>query len=179
MVVKHSLQFSMWLSVACKIYKDKKLVFKSLNNCSVPTCFCLLIFLLLCMSSSLGQAAPNLSAFSKGKTAAYNVLSMIKQKPAMNHNLLEGEALSHVEGHIELRKVCFRYPSRPEIVFQDFCLSIPAGMTVALVGHSGSGKSTIISLIERFYDPNAGIFQPFPAHLPLIKFSTYLLLSLE
>lgn len=105
---------------------------------------------------SLGQAAPNLSAFSKGKTAAYNVLSMIKQKPAMNHNLLEGEALSHVEGHIELRKVCFRYPSRPEIVFQDFCLSIPAGMTVALVGHSGSGKSTIISLIERFYDPNAG-----------------------
>lgn len=105
---------------------------------------------------SLGQAAPNLSAFSKGKTAAYNVLSMIKRKPDMNHNLLEGETLSHVKGHIELQKVCFSYPSRKEIVFQDFCLSIPAGKTVALVGHSGSGKSTIISLIERFYDPSAG-----------------------
>lgn len=122
------------------------------------------------MPSSLGEAAPNLSAFSKGKTAAYNVLSMIKRKPDINHNPLEGETLSHVEGHIELQKVCFSYPSRKEIVFQDFCLSIPGGKTVALVGHSGSGKSTIISLIERFYDPSAGNFQPFAAHLPLIKF---------
>lgn len=113
------------------------------------------------MSSALGQAAPNLGAFGKGKAAAYNIIQMIKQKPTMSYNLLEGETLSHVEGHIELRKVCFSYPSRPDIIFQDFDLSIPAGKTVAIVGHSGSGKSSIISLIERFYDPSAGKLQPF------------------
>eukprot|EP01018_Ginkgo_biloba_P019291 Gb_18150 [translate_table: standard] len=105
---------------------------------------------------SLGQAAPNLAAFSKGKTAAYNIITMIKRKPAMSQILLEGKTLPHVDGNIELHQVCFSYPSRPDIVFQEFCLSIPAGKTVAIVGHSGSGKSTIISLIERFYDPTAG-----------------------
>ncbi len=42
------------------------------------------------------------------------------------------------------------------MVFRKFSLSVPAGQTVALVGESGSGKSTVIGLIERFYDPLAG-----------------------
>ena len=39
---------------------------------------------------------------------------------------------------------------------QDFCLQVSAGSTVALVGSSGSGKSTVVALVERFYDPLAG-----------------------
>lgn len=65
--------------------------------------------------------------------------------------------LNKVDGHIEFRDVCFCYPSRPEAkIFDKFCLDIPAGKIVALVGGSGSGKSTVISLIERFYEPLAG-----------------------
>jgi ATP-binding cassette subfamily B (MDR/TAP) protein 1 len=53
--------------------------------------------------------------------------------------------------------VTFRYPSRPEqTVLSNLSLTISVGQTVALVGSSGSGKSTVISLVERFYDPESG-----------------------
>ena len=56
-----------------------------------------------------------------------------------------------------LEKVSFRYPSRPEnTVLHDLDLEIPKGKTVALVGKSGSGKSTVVSLLQRFYDPTNG-----------------------
>ncbi len=51
----------------------------------------------------------------------------------------------------------FAYPARPDVhVFRSFSLKVPAGKTVALVGQSGSGKSTVVGLIERLYDPAAG-----------------------
>ena len=64
---------------------------------------------------------------------------------------------SQMLGEIELRDVWFRYPSRPETaVLQDFSLRIPAGKTTALVGESGCGKSTVVQLLLRFYDVEAG-----------------------
>lgn len=57
-----------------------------------------------------------------------------------------------VEGKLELQGVVFAYPVRPETrIFNGFNLVVPAGKTVALVGSSGSGKSTVVQLIERFY----------------------------
>ena len=60
-----------------------------------------------------------------------------------------------VEGGVELKDVSFAYPDR-EPILQDFSLSIPAGQTVAIVGPTGSGKSTIVRLLLRFYDPQSG-----------------------
>jgi len=87
---------------------------------------------------------------------------MIEQNQDINHNLPESETLLQVEGHIELQNIWFRYPSRKQIVFQYFYLSIHAGKTITPVGHNGFGKSTIISIFKRFYDPYAGHFQPSP-----------------
>lgn len=58
---------------------------------------------------------------------------------------------------IVMEKVCFRYPSRADhLVLNELDLKITKGTTVALVGKSGSGKSTIVSLLQRFYDPTSG-----------------------
>ncbi|KVI07597.1 AAA+ ATPase domain-containing protein [Cynara cardunculus var. scolymus] len=68
-----------------------------------------------------------------------------------------GDVIAAINGNIEIRGVHFAYPSRQEkLILQGFSLSIPAGKVVALVGSSGCGKSTIISLVPRFYDPEKG-----------------------
>lgn len=61
-------------------------------------------------------------------------------------------------GALEFKDVEFAYPTRPESsIFKDFSLSIPAGAVMALVGPSGTGKSTIVSLLLRLYDPISGM----------------------
>lgn len=108
---------------------------------------------------ALGQALPNLTAFVKGRVAAFRIFEVIDRKPGTGTDP-DGNSrtLESVEGRIELRNVDFSYPARPHVpIFTNFSLVVPQGKTVAIVGSSGSGKSTIISLIERFYDPIAGI----------------------
>ena len=71
-----------------------------------------------------------------------------------------GQKPENVKGEIVFEDVDFSYPSRPTIrVTKGLSLKFEAGKTVALVGASGSGKSTIVSLIERFYDPTAGVIK--------------------
>eukprot|EP01018_Ginkgo_biloba_P016172 Gb_10215 [translate_table: standard] len=106
---------------------------------------------------ALGSAIPNLKFFSEASIAASRIYEMIDRVPDINSDDMTGNVLGKVSGEVEFRNVEFAYPARPDtIVFHNFCLTIPAGQTVALVGCSGSGKSTAISLLERFYDPLSG-----------------------
>jgi ABC-type multidrug transport system fused ATPase/permease subunit len=63
--------------------------------------------------------------------------------------------LERVGGHVRFEHVRFGYGSLPDVL-HDFDLDVPAGTTVALVGHTGAGKSTIAKLLARFYDPRSG-----------------------
>ncbi|KAG2267874.1 hypothetical protein Bca52824_062429 [Brassica carinata] len=102
---------------------------------------------------SLGQAAPDISTFVRARAAAYPIFEMIER----NKEVKTGRILGKVDGEIQFKDVTFTYPSRPDVViFDKLNLAIPTGKVVALVGGSGSGKSTVISLIERFYEPNDG-----------------------
>ncbi|XP_050236010.1 ABC transporter B family member 11-like [Mercurialis annua] len=115
------------------------------------------IIAVLTGSMSLGQTSPCMSAFAAGQAAAYKMFETINRKPEIDSCDTSGRVLDDLRGDIELKDVYFSYPARPdEDIFSGFSLSIPSGCTAALVGHSGSGKSTVISLIERFYDPRSG-----------------------
>ncbi|KAJ6290291.1 hypothetical protein OIU78_026084 [Salix suchowensis] len=115
------------------------------------------IFSAIVGGMSLGQSFSNLGAFSKGKAAGYKLMEIIKQRPSIVQDATDGKCVAEVKGDIEFKSVTFSYPSRPDvIIFRDFSIFFPAGKTVAVVGGSGSGKSTVVSLIERFYDPSQG-----------------------
>ncbi|XP_047156326.1 ABC transporter B family member 1 [Vigna umbellata] len=106
---------------------------------------------------ALGQSAPSMAAFTKARVAAAKIFRVIDHKPGIDRKSESGLELESVTGLVELRNVDFSYPSRPEVmILNHFSLSVPAGKTIALVGSSGSGKSTVVSLIERFYDPFSG-----------------------
>jgi len=65
---------------------------------------------------------------------------------------------SEVKGQIDFNNVTFSYPTRKDSqILSGMNLSMPAGSMTAVVGSSGSGKSTIASLLMRFYDPNQGL----------------------
>lgn len=96
---------------------------------------------------------------AKALGSAKNLYTAIDRKSLIDVTSTTGKTLpsSELEGHIEFKNVSFNYPTRPDVqVLKNFTLKIEPNKTVALVGSSGSGKSTIIGLLERFYDPIEG-----------------------
>ncbi|XP_065880631.1 ABC transporter B family member 13-like [Euphorbia lathyris] len=93
----------------------------------------------------------------KGSHALASVFSILHRKPAIEPNNPVAKLATEIKGDIEFNNVNFSYPTRPNVtVFESLNLKVPAGKSVAIVGQSGSGKSSIISLILRFYDPKIG-----------------------
>ncbi|KAI3759990.1 hypothetical protein L1987_50378 [Smallanthus sonchifolius] len=149
-----SMMFIVFCSYALAVWYGAKMILdRGYTGGTVLT----VIFAVLTGSMSLGQASPCLSAFAAGRAAAFKMFETINRKPEIDAYDTKGKVLNDIRGDIELRDVYFTYPARPdEQIFSGFSLCIPSGTTAALVGQSGSGKSTVISLIERFYDPKAG-----------------------
>lgn len=118
---------------------------------SVMKSFMVLIVTALAMGETLALA-PDLL---KGNQMVASVFEVMDRQTEVPGDV--GEELNVVEGTIELRNVEFVYPSRPDVmIFKDFNLKVRAGKSIALVGQSGSGKSSVLALILRFYDPIAG-----------------------
>lgn len=103
-------------------------------------------------------SAPFLEAFATAQASASTIFHVIDRKSKINPLSPEGKIINHgIKGDIEFQDVDFCYPSRADVrVLSRFNLKVHAGQTVALIGHSGCGKSTIVQLLQRFYDPNYG-----------------------
>ena len=92
-----------------------------------------------------------------GRSAAAKVFETIDRIPDIDSANPGGLKPASIKGEVVLENVTFSYPSRPTIdVVKGLSITFRAGKTAALVGASGSGKSTIVCLVERFYDPNSG-----------------------
>lgn len=114
-------------------------------------------FCVMIGSFSIGNAAPNIGSFVTAKGAAAVVYEIIDREPKIDASSEKGQRPLSIQGALEFFGVNFTYPTREDVqVLTNFNLSIKPGQTVALVGSSGCGKSTIVNLIQRFYDPDAG-----------------------
>jgi ATP-binding cassette, subfamily B (MDR/TAP), member 1 len=108
-------------------------------------------------AQSLTQIAPQTIAISKATAAAQDLFAVIDRKSAMDSLSQEGTKIDGFKGEVKLRGLRFEYPSRPDVpVLHGLDLDIPADKTTALVGASGSGKSTIFGILERWYPFLAG-----------------------
>ncbi|HEX7975720.1 MAG TPA: ABC transporter ATP-binding protein [Anaerolineales bacterium] len=103
------------------------------------------------------QPVENLSAFwtqvQQGLSAAERIFALIDAESRVVQ--VDPQPAPHLAGDIRFEHICFQY-SQPETVLQDFNLHIRPGETVALVGHTGAGKSSIAKLIARFYEFQEG-----------------------
>jgi ABC-type multidrug transport system fused ATPase/permease subunit len=125
----------------------------------------------------LGGAASHFARVFEGLGASGRVFFLLERIPAIpkpaaaatpqdgNDDVVDKDQLvtesvvtpSFMTGDIEFHSVNFAYPSRADIlVLKDFSLKIPANTTTALVGSSGAGKSTVVALLQRFYDVSSG-----------------------
>ena len=94
----------------------------------------------------------------RGAGAAGRVGELVAERPAIVTPVNPLPLPEPPVGRVSFEHVTFRYPTRPEIAaLDDFSLDVAPGETVAVVGPSGAGKTTLFQLIQRFYDPQAGI----------------------
>ncbi|XP_036176296.1 bile salt export pump isoform X9 [Myotis myotis] len=107
---------------------------------------------------NLGNASSCLEAFATGRAAATSIFETIDQKPVIDCMSEDGYKLDRINGEIQFHNVTFHYPSRPEVkILNNLSMVIKPGEMTAVVGSSGAGKSTALQLIQRFYDPSAGM----------------------
>ncbi|XP_053974504.1 mitochondrial potassium channel ATP-binding subunit [Hylaeus volcanicus] len=106
---------------------------------------------------SLSQLSLLFGTYVRGISAGARVFEYLDMPPSPM--MVTGEIITDqsLAGNISFNNVKFSYPTRPDhIILKSFNLNIPAGKTVAIVGSSGNGKSTIAALLERFYDVDEG-----------------------
>ncbi|XP_018431832.1 PREDICTED: ATP-binding cassette sub-family B member 5 isoform X1 [Nanorana parkeri] len=117
-----------------------------------------LVFSLLAYGAiTIGQTLSFAPDYAKAKSAASHLFVLFNSQPAIDSYSEQGQKLEKYQGNLELRKVIFNYPSRPDVpVLQELSIQISSGKTVAFVGSSGCGKSTSVQLLQRFYDPLQG-----------------------
>ncbi|KAF5024642.1 hypothetical protein F66182_3264 [Fusarium sp. NRRL 66182] len=116
------------------------------------------IFVLIDASFILSQVAPFIHVFAAAASASDRLQSVIDRHSLIDGTSDEGDKYAPFgEQDIVLRDVHFTYPSRPDApVLTGINLTIPPRQHTAIVGASGGGKSTVVSLLERFYDPSSG-----------------------
>ena len=109
----------------------------------------------LTVAVSVGTLGSLWTDFMSATGAASRIFAILDRDPQIDNSA--GSIPGEIKGEIKLQGVSFAYPGRPDYpVFTNLNLVIKEGETLAFVGSSGSGKTTVAALIQRFYDPQIG-----------------------
>ena len=115
------------------------------------------LMLMITATFCLGQSSTFFRELAEAKAVASAIFSIIKRKPRISLNKQDKKVVDKFVGEIKLENVFFNYPQRPDAkILTGLSLNIPSGKTIALCGSSGCGKSTVIQLLQRFYEPLSG-----------------------
>jgi ATP-binding cassette subfamily B protein len=120
---------------------------------SLPTLFAFMLYVQN-FFDPVQQLSQLYNTFLSATAALDKIMDVLDEEPHVLDRPSARE-LPHVEGHVRFEHVRFGYGEGPEVL-HGLDLDVPAGTTVALVGHTGAGKSTIAKLLARFYDPRSG-----------------------
>jgi ABC-type multidrug transport system fused ATPase/permease subunit len=103
----------------------------------------------------ISQLSVILPKLRRNLSRAEKMFEILDERPQVC-DAVKASRLAHASHCVEFRNVSFQYPDSHEWALRDVSLHVPAGATVALIGRSGSGKSTAMSLLQRLYDPQHG-----------------------
>ena len=139
-------------AVVLVLWYGSTLVIQGEFSSSKLTAFLLYTVLI---ATALGMLSELFNSIMSAIGASERIFALLDTAPGIPNK--GGATAEGMRGVIELRNVSFSYPTRASVqVLSKVSLTIHPGTVVALCGPSGSGKSSIISLLERFYDPDAG-----------------------
>lgn len=155
------LYFIAYAANALAFWEGSRLIADSVENNGTGTsvgAVYTVIFVLIDASFILSQVAPFVHVFAAAAGASEKLLAVINRESNIDGTAEDGDNSAPFESEdIVFRDVHFTYPSRPDVpVLQGIDFAIPPRKHTAIVGPSGGGKSTIVALLERFYDPQAG-----------------------
>jgi ATP-binding cassette, subfamily B, bacterial len=115
------------------------------------------VFYAVLLASAGTQVTELWGELQRAGGAAERLREVLDEKPTIEAPANPAILPPRVEGRVSFERVSFRYPGRPDVLaLSDFSLSVAPGETVALVGPSGAGKTTVLQLLLRFYDPENG-----------------------
>ena len=141
-------------SISCDRYGSHLLFHGHISSKSFFQTFIIVIT----TGKAIADAGSMTTDLAKGASVIGSIFNVLDRTSCIEPEDPNSFRLQKIKGSVEILDVDFAYPTRPNaIIFKEFSLTIEAGKSIALVGQSGAGKSTIIALIERFYDPIRGM----------------------
>ncbi len=141
LIVSMALALLVWLAMSPDFFADK-----------TPGDFVAFLGAAGLLAKPIRQLTQINSVIQRGLSAAYSIFTLLDEKPELDEGSHEVE---RVKGEIEFSKVSFAYKDSAKAL-DEVSFTVKPGQTIALVGKSGSGKSSLVSLIPRFYDIDTG-----------------------
>ena len=128
--------------------------FPEIMNTLTPGTFTVIITSMMMLMKPIKAVTQVNNEIQRGVAASHSLFNILDITPAKDQGTHEAQ---RVKGEIELKEVSFCYPTAEKAALNKVSFTVKEGQTIALVGRSGSGKSTIANLLTRFYDINSGV----------------------